>query len=231
MANEDLKLKILHIFFPNKCACCRKIIQYDALFCEKCEKEFEQTGGKRCKTCFAPEELCDCKRHPKFFFRSAAPFVYKDSAKDALLRLKKMKNVRLARFFAEEMYLTVLKKYKNVQFDAIIPVPLHKAREKARGYNQSMLIANELSAMLKVPVMDKVLRQHDKAKPQHTLNHKQRRENVKGIYRASGIPIECQRVLLVDDIMTSGATLNECAKMLRIEGVTKIYCVSAARTK
>lgn len=129
------------------------------------------------------------------------------------------------------MYLTVINKYKDIRFDAIIPVPLHKLREKSRGYNQSLLIANELSAMMKVPVASNVLTQCQAAKPQHTLNLKQRRENVKGIYKASGIPIECQYVLLVDDIMTSGATLNECAKMLRLEGVTKIYCITAAKTE
>ena len=229
--NENLKLKILHIFFPNKCACCKKIINYDLLFCESCEKDFEKPTGKRCKTCFSLEEKCDCKRYPKFFFRSTSAFLYKNSAKNALLTLKRIKNKRLARFFAEEMYLTVINKYKGVRFDAIIPVPLHKLREKSRGYNQSLLIANELSAMMKVPVASIVLTQCQAAKPQHTLNLKQRRENVKGIYKASGIPIECQYVLLVDDIMTSGATLNECAKMLRLEGVTKIYCITAAKTE
>lgn len=227
--NEDLKLKILHIFFPNKCACCKRIIKYDRLFCEKCENDFEKPQGKRCKTCFSLEEKCDCKRFPKFFFRSVSPFLYKNSAKAALLSLKRIKNKRLARFFAEEMYLTVIKKYKDVKFDAVIPVPLYKSREKARGYNQSLLLANELATMLKVPVSDKVLIRVKEAKPQHSLTHKQRRENVKGIYKAGGIPIECQRVLLVDDIMTSGSTLNECAKMLRLEGVTKIYCVTSAK--
>lgn len=229
--NEDLKLRILHIFFPNKCSGCKRIIKYNALFCSECEVNFEKATGKRCKTCFSLEGKCDCKRFPKFFFRSASTFLYKDSAKNALLTLKKVKNKRLARFFAEEMYLTVINKYKDVRFDVIIPVPLHKSREKSRGYNQSLLIANELSAMMKVPVMADVLTRLKAAKPQHTLNHKQRRQNVKGIYKASGIPIECQRVLLVDDIMTSSATLNECAKMLRLEGVTKIYCITAAKAE
>ena len=113
--NEDLKLKILHIFFPNKCACCKRIIKYDQLVCKECERDFEKPQGKRCKTCFSLEEKCDCKRFPKFFFRSVSPFLYKNSAKAALLSLKRIKNKRLARFFAEEMYLTVIKKYKDVK--------------------------------------------------------------------------------------------------------------------
>lgn len=229
--NENLKLRILHIFFPNKCVSCHKIIKYDLLFCEKCETKLVRTQGKRCKTCYAPEGLCDCQQVPKFFFRSVSPFVYEDSVKNSLLSLKTLKNKRLARFFAEEISELIKKKFKDVRFDAIIPVPLHKDREKERGYNQSKLLCEELSKKLNAPVMDKVLQQHDRAKLQHTLDYKLRRKNVKGIYRAGGIPIECQRVLLVDDIMTSGSTLNECSKMLRIEGVSKIYCASVARTK
>lgn len=129
------------------------------------------------------------------------------------------------------MAKVIEKKFKGVRFDAIIPVPLYKEREKSRGFNQSMILAQELSKIIGSPVMENALVQCKKANPQHTLKYKQRKDNVKGIYRAGKIPIECQRVLLVDDIMTSGATLNECAKMLRIEGVTKVYCVTVAKTE
>ena len=229
--NEKLKLKILHCFFPNKCACCKKIISPQQIFCKACKGEFEMTKGKRCKICFALKEKCDCQRNPKFFFRSVSPFVYKNSLCNALITLKRIKHKRLAKYFAVEIHKNIEKKYKNVNFDAIIPVPLYASRRKQRGFNQSMLLAKELSDIMRVPVMEKALVQHEKAKAQHTLRYKQRKDNVKGIYRAANIPIEYQRILLVDDIMTSGATLNECAKMLRLEGVTKIYCITAAKTE
>lgn len=228
---QDLKLKLLHAVFPNKCPACHKVVLYNELFCKECLDKFDRPKGERCQTCFSLKEKCDCKKHPKFHVKSAAPFLYKSAAKDSLITLKKLKHKRLARFFADNMARTIETEFKDVEFDAIIPVPLHKDKLKSRGYNQSELLAEEISLILNVPVKSGVLIQKDKAKSQHTLAYKERHSNVKGIYRAGGVPIECQRVLLIDDIMTSGATLNECAKMLRLEGVTKIYCITVAKTE
>ena len=229
--NENLKLKFLHIFFPNKCPSCHKIIYYNDLFCSDCFKDLVLPKGERCKVCFSLKEKCDCNKNPKFYFRSISPFVYDKSVKNSLITLKRIKLDRLFEFYAEKMADMVNNKYKDVGFDAIIPVPMYKDKLKNRGYNQSELLAEKLSEKLNIPILKNVLTQKEEAKSQHTLSYKERLKNVKGIYRSGGIPIECQRVLLVDDIMTSGATLNECAKMIRLEGVTKIYCVTAAKSE
>ncbi|MBQ5590730.1 MAG: ComF family protein [Clostridia bacterium] len=229
--NKDLKLKLWHIFFPKRCACCDVIIRYDLLFCKECEEKFEVAKtSERCKVCFNYKKYCNCEKKPKFFFRSASRFVYKPPLSSAIIELKRRKNPELARFFAKEMLKTIKKRFKNVQFDAIIPVPLHKSRIKQRGFNQSELLCDELSKELHIPVIRNTLVQEKLAQSQHTLKFSERAKNVKGIYKTGHIPIEIQRVLLVDDIMTSGSTLNECAKVLRIEGVTKIYCISIAKT-
>ena len=227
---ETTKLKLLHIFFPNKCTCCKRVIPALDLFCNECFEKFELTSGERCKICFNLKEKCDCKSHPKFYFRSVAPFVYKAPLKNAVLHIKWFKDKRVVEFFVKYMLDIMAKKYKDVKFDAIIPVPIYKSKLKQKGFNQTQVICDELSNQLNIPVLDKALVQCKEAKPQHSLTFKERRENVKGIYKANPIPIEYQRVLLVDDIMTSGATLNECAKVLRIEGVTKIYCACIAKT-
>lgn len=229
---ESTKLKIYHCFFPNKCPCCKRVIPATDLFCKECFEGFKETDkGERCKVCFSLKTKCECKKYPKFYFRSIAPFKYQAPLKNAIISFKRIKNQRLAKFFAENIVNLIAKKYKNVKFDAIIPVPLHKSRKRQRGFNQSEMLCNELSKILEVPVLNNVLHQVKRAKSQHTLNFKQRRLNVKGIYQTVSIPIEYQRVLLVDDIMTSCSTLNECAKVLRIEGVTKIYCATIAKTE
>lgn len=229
--NKDLKLKLLHAFFPNKCSSCKKIIVYNKLFCDSCFNELEILGGDRCEICFRLIENCDCNKNPKFYFRSISVYAYDNSAKKSLITLKRLKLDALFDFYAEKMAETVKKDYKAVEFDAIVPVPMYKHKKSLRGYNQSEILAKKLSQKLCVPILKNVLVQADPAKPQHTLNHKQRINNVKGIYRCSGIPIECQCVLLVDDIITSGATLNECSKMLRLDGVGKVYCITVAKTE
>ena len=228
---ETTKLKLLHIFFPNKCPCCKRVIPPLDLFCNECFEKFETVSGERCKICFNLKEKCDCKKYPRFYFRSVAPFAYKAPLKNAIIHLKSVNDKRLVEFFVKYMLDIIAKKYKNVQFDAIIPVPMHKSKRRLRGFNQSELLCFELSKQLNVPVLDKALVQKENTQSQHTLNFKQRRQNVKNVYKANPIPIEIQRVLLVDDVITSSATINECAKVLRIEGVSKIYCVSIARTE
>ena len=227
---EETKLKILHIFFPNKCPSCHKVVLAADLFCDNCKNNFVYPTGERCEVCYNKKEFCNCAKRPKFYFRSIAPFVYDGSAKNALLTLKRIKHKRLACFFAEKMVGEFDKKYADVKIDAVIPVPLFKERKNQRGFNQSELLAKEIANIKGVPLNISSLTREEKALSQHNLKFKQRFENVKGIYRAGGIPIDCQTVLLVDDIMTSGATVNECAKMLRLEGVSKIYCLSAAKT-
>ena len=227
---ESTKLRLLHIFFPNKCPCCKRVIPPTDLFCNECFEKFDLIKGERCKICYNLKEKCDCKAHPKFYFRSVAPFVYKPPLKNAILHIKWFEDKRVVEFFVKYMLDIIAKKYKNTKFDAIIPVPMYKRKQRRKGFNQTELICDELSKQLNVPVLKKALIQYKASQPQHSLTFKERRKNVKGIYKANPIPIEIQRVLLVDDIMTSGATLNECAKVLRIEGVTKIYCASIAKT-
>lgn len=228
---KDTKLKLIHILFPNKCPSCRRVISPTDLFCEKCFEEREAPLGDRCKVCFAKKEFCNCASKPKFFFRATAPFVYKKSVKNALLYLKNKKAERLAEYFAEEMVKDFDRKFPEVKADAVIPVPLHKSKYKLRGFNQSELIAKKIAEIKGIPLISTALIQADKTDSQHNLKYKLRYDNVKGVYRASGIPIDCQTVILIDDIMTSGATLNECSKMLRLEGVFKIYCLTVAKSE
>lgn len=228
---KETKLKLIHIVFPNKCPSCRRVISPCEIICDECLEKREIPFGKRCKVCFSKKEYCNCASKPKFFFRAVSPFVYKGSVKNALIYLKNKKSNRLAEYFAKEMVKSFDKNFPDVKIDAIIPVPLHKSKFKSRGFNQSELLADEISKLKGIPVFKNCLIQADKNTSQHNLKYKLRYENVKGVYRASGIPIDCQTVLLVDDIMTSGATLNECSKMLRLEGVAKIYCLTVAKSE
>lgn len=228
---KDIKLKLIHIVFPNKCPSCRRVISPCEILCEDCFEKLKIPSGERCKICFSKKEYCNCASKPKFFFRAVSPFLYKDSVKNALLYLKNKKSNRLAEYFAKEMVKTFDKDFSDTKIDAIIPVPLHKSKLKSRGFNQSELLADEISKLKGIPVIKNCLIQAEKNTSQHNLKYKHRYQNVKGVYRASGIPIDCLTVLLVDDIMTSGATLNECSKMLRLEGVLKIYCLTVAKSE
>lgn len=115
------------------------------------------------------------------------------------------------------------KSFENLEkYDIIIVVPISRQRNKERGYNQSYLIAKEISKIIKVPITYKTLYKIKNTVPQSSLNKKQREENAKGAYRANNIEkIKNKKILLLDDIYTTGNTVNECASALIQKGIKK----------
>ena len=111
---------------------------------------------------------------------------------------------------------------KLKKYDIIVIVPISKQRKKERGYNQSELIAREISKITKVPIAQKILYKTKNNVPQSSLNKKQREENAKGVYKAKNTQkVINKKILLIDDIYTTGNTLNECAYALKQIGIIK----------
>ena len=107
--------------------------------------------------------------------------------------------------------------------EEIIPIPLHPARKRKRGYNQAEILAEELGCLLHIPVRKDVLYRIRKTRPQKSLNDTERIRNLKGAFAVSGKETVKAKVLIVDDIYTTGSTIRRCAKMLRLAGAEKVY--------
>lgn len=112
-------------------------------------------------------------------------------------------------------------------FDCIIPVPLHLSRKRERGYNQSKILAEEISKTVSVPVTKKVLIRKKKTKDQTHLSPEERERNVRGAFvvRANSV-LQGKKVILVDDVMTTGATLKECARVIKEAGAREVVGVT-----
>lgn len=115
-------------------------------------------------------------------------------------------------------------------YDLIVPVPLHRDRLRERGYNQSALLARQIGRFWNVPVDCADLKKVRSTPPQVTLARKERALNVCGAFSWEGKPIKGQQVLLVDDVMTSGSTINECARVLKQAGAVLVDALALART-
>lgn len=115
------------------------------------------------------------------------------------------------------------KSFENLKrYDIIITVPISKQRKKERGYNQSYLVAKEISKIINVPIARNVLYKIKNTVPQSSLNKKQREENAKGVYKIKNIKkVQNKKILIIDDIYTTGNTVNECAKNLIQNGVKR----------
>ncbi len=222
--------KLLDFLFPPKCPFCKGILTVKAPVCPRCMDKLPFTDENTCSICGRPLgefslSLCaSCRNHKTYFQHSFVPLIYKDSAKDAAILLKKS-HPYYAKAFAYLLADKILTSPYYASFDRITFVPQDPHSRKNRGYNQSELIAKELARLLNIPCVSTLIRTND-GKPQHTLNASQRRENVKKCYFKTDAVFD-GTVLLVDDIYTTGATANYCSKLLLQMGFKKVYLAIA----
>jgi ComF family protein len=159
-----------------------------------------------------------------------SPFIYGDPIRKMILALKYSDNGFVARAVAPYMSAVFMKKcprtYKNY---IIIPVPLCKARLRERGYNQSELLARETARHLSLPILTDVLIRTKKTEPQKKMTPAQRAENLKNAFAVENANlITDKHILLIDDVITTGATTKECAQVLRKAGAKQIKILTVA---
>ena len=217
-------------FFPKTCAACGDIIDEEESLCDFCCEMLVRCDPiKRCIRCGLPKTDCQCKYRIFRFDGCIAPFYNRQPAKAALYSFKFKRRLCNADFFAEQMALCFKNEYRDICFNFITFVPMHKRRLLRRGFNQSRVLAEKLSEILDVPLLD-LLVCLKAGKRQHDLFDGERFKNVKGRYAAKK-SARGKTLLLVDDIKTTGATLDECAAQLFAAGAAAVYCVTALITE
>ncbi len=222
---------VVNALFPNKCIACGTIINREEALCDYCYSKIERVDFfSACKRCGAPKKLCECKYRVFHFSGMTAPFYNGDVAKAAMYKYKFEKLTICANYFAYEMAKAIKNTYFDIEFDGIVYVPMSNRKRLKRGFNQSQELAKRLSKLLGVAVYNDVLLARHKPQQQHDMHLKERFKNVKGIYYYNK-KVTGKTILLVDDIKTTGATLDECAKQLLLAGANDVYCVTGLLTK
>ncbi len=217
----------LDTLFPNKCVSCERIIPKGENLCDYCKEFISETApDNRCKVCGCIKEDCQCRYHVFHFTACTAPFYNNDIAKQIVYAFKFRRKQEFADFLAQRMALSVRTDFYGVNFDALVYVPLLLKHELKRGYNQSRELGISISQILDIPLVENALGCNEKRFVQHKTDIRKRFQNVKGVYYPN-LSLKGRRVLLVDDIKTTGATLDECAKALLKAGANEVYCVTA----
>ena len=214
---------ILWVFFPSRCGCCNKIIKRNEHICPDCDKVLERTK-KPCSVCGYEKTSCVCSHRAFHFVSAAAPFNRGEYSKELVNNFKFRGNIVVADFLSENIAEAVKQRFPEVNFDFITSVPMYPFKKFANGFNQSEILARKISCLLNVPYKE-CLHKVKRNKTQHKSPFKERFDNVKGVYECDKISAE--NVLLVDDIKTTGATLDECSRQLLFGGAHKVYCVTA----
>ncbi|MEE1015827.1 MAG: ComF family protein [Lachnospiraceae bacterium] len=218
---------ILEILYPARCPICHGILKGRDGICPECRKKLPYIREPKCKKCgkqmeSAEEEYCrDCKRFSHAFDRGAAVYTYNDVMARSIAMFKYHNRREYAKVYAKEMYRCCSRFLKSCAPEVILPVPIHRQKKRQRGFNQAELVAKELGKLLNVPVDADYLIRKAKTIPQKELTRQQRKRNLKEAFEVSKDGKYYKRVLLIDDIYTTGATMDAVSEILR-ENQTKI---------
>lgn len=200
--------------------------------CEDCNKKLHYIVSPRCFRCGkqlynANEEYCsDCKTKTHLYVQGVGVFGYDEHIKDAIYRFKYSEKREYAKFFGESIAIRYGHLIRRWKPDVIIPIPLYWLKYWKRGYNQAELIAKEVSVMLNIPVDLHLLKRNRHTKPMKELNDADRVKNLENAFKISADIVKYKKVLLIDDIYTTGATIDECTKVLQEAGVQEVYYAS-----
>ena len=234
---------LVSVVFPSGCRICERVLTTASRvpLCEECLYSFERVPIIICEVCGRPLPglarkegeplLCPACQEKTYTFDRARSFaVYADTVVRAILLLKFERIEPLGAWFSERLAEIVNGDSGRLSADVVVPVPLHREREKERGYNQAALISKPLAKRLKLP-HKAVLLVRTRARPdKQVLSLEERWESVRGAFATRpGSQVDNLRVLLIDDVLTTGATLDACARALREAGAKSVIGLTVAR--
>lgn len=230
-------MDLIRILYPKRCPVCDNIIpdtpeHINRHICIRCNAKLHYIKPPKCMKCGKQlysenEEYCmDCKKKRHEFTQGIGVFAYDKNIKKTMYRFKYSNRREYAEFFGDILAARYGHLIRNWQVEAVIPIPLYRIKYLKRGYNQAELIAKALSKQMKIPMDSKILIRSRKTRAMKELNDEERVKNLQNAFKLTENIVKYKKVLLVDDIYTTGATMDACAKVLKEGGIKEIYCAS-----
>lgn len=232
-----------NLFFPQFCTVCgrRLLTEENGYFCPTCWESSPRIARPFCTACGRPHPgmvglgnlhnfpCADCREKPnKYITRIFGAAVYDGAIAEGIKRFKFHRKCRLARPLGELMRDFAAQEMETGIYSRIVPVPLHRVRQRERGFNQSALLAEEALSVFDGAKLDTTLKRIRPTRVQSRLEPQDRRGNVRGAFAVDGPDFPGESLLLIDDVVTTGGTVSECARVLRKAGASRVDVLAVA---
>lgn len=232
--------RLLQFFIPPQCPFCEKFLpEGERGICPNCLSMIHWIEPPFCSICGTPYVSKESGDHPcggclkkkRYFTMARSIGAYEGPLREAIHRWKYEGKTSLNPYFGKWMVEGLTRYWNPKELDLLIPVPLHKNRLRDRGFNQALLLAREIHSHTGIPYLKRALRKRRSTPPQVELSGLERERGVKGAFEITGRDNLLEKsILLIDDVYTTGATVNECAKVLLEGGAKRVDVLTLART-
>ena len=231
---QPFERTVLDYIFPRRCVVCDEPSdQREKGVCRKCQEKIVYIRAPFCMKCGkavrdAEDAYCeDCRKKTHVFLQGTAVFDYGSMA-DSIFRFKYGGRQEYAHFYGREMYERKKEWLAAIKPDALIPVPIHSSRKRKRGYNQAEVLARALSEHCGIPVYADLIGRTQKTLPQKNLTRRERQNILKKAFKILRNDVKLSTIVIIDDIYTTGSTIDAVATTLQEAGITKIYHMTLA---
>jgi len=245
---KELVGRLINIIYPPRCPVCMEFLlngdrwnnDNPKSICTECRAGFQEINSPLCPICGIPftsgeqdNHLCEaCLRNKPFYDRIAAPYLYKGTIVPAIHRFKYGQKRVLADYLGPLLADFAACLFTEINGAITMPVPLHPKRLRERGFNQSLLLAGYVANELKTGLDFLSLIRLRYTSPQTGLIKNERKKNVSGAFKViNPDAVKGKTIFMIDDVATTGNTLNECARTLKMAGCREVFCLVIARTQ
>jgi competence protein ComFC len=238
LAAPDFLRVVASLLYPPSCTICSASVDLGEYLCDECDAKVSRIVRPFCDKCSEPFDgaitttfaCANCAHRTLYFDAAVSAFRSRGIVRHVILNFKYGKQIHLRHLVARWLVAAFDdERLRERQFDAIVPVPLHPAKQRERGFNQAALLAEWLSSHVAVPLCPALQRIHYTT-TQTAFDRSERMQNLRGAFRLrKKADVRNLRVLLIDDVLTTGSTLSECARILKEGGAQSVYAATAAR--
>jgi ComF family protein len=238
LQKSELFQAAVSLLYPPTCTVCRKQVRAGEYLCDDCERNIVRITPPFCETCSEPFDgsinttfaCANCAHRTIHFDAAVAAYRGRGIVRDVIHEFKYNRQIYLRHLVARWLgYALLDRRLRSRRFDIIVPVPLHPARQRERGFNQAALLSELLSRQTSIGC-SALLKRIRYTTTQTALDRSERMENLHNAFRLrKNADVRGLRVLLIDDVLTTGSTLSECARVLKRAGATSVHAATAAR--